>query len=144
MSLEQNEKYMRLAIEEANKSAEPLKCGVVVVKDNKVIAKAYNSQRTSNNASAHAEIKAIGLAGQTVGSKYLDDCEIYCTCEPCVMCLSAITFAKIKKLYFGTTLSDVSAADKCINISIDDFLAKAPHKFEVVKNFLEEECRKIL
>jgi len=139
-----HEKFMRLAIEEAKKSSEPLKCGVVIVKDDEVIAKTYNSQRESKNSSAHAEIKALGVAGQAVGNKNLNGCDIYCTCEPCLMCVSAITFAKINRLVYGISLSDVSPKDKRIDISIDDFLKKTPHKFEVTKNFLEEECKVLI
>ena len=144
MITKQNEKFMRLAIEEAKKSSEPLKCGVVIIRDGEVIAKTYNSQRASNNSSAHAEIKAVGIAGHVVGNKNLDGCDIYCTCEPCVMCLSAITFAKIRYLFFGISLPDVSPVNKRIDISIDDFLKKAPHKFQVIKNFLEDECEVLI
>lgn len=144
MIIEQNKKYMRLAIEEAKKSSEPLKCGVVIVKDDKVIAKTYNSQRESDDATAHAEIKAIRIAGQTINNKNLYDCDIYCTCEPCVMCLSAIVFAKISKLYYGISLSNVSPKHKMININTDDFLIKSPLKIEITKNYLEDECKVLI
>jgi len=144
MDREQHEKFMRLVIEEAKKSSEPLKCGVVIVKDGEVIAKTYNSQRESKNSSAHAEIKALGVAGQVVGNKNLDGCEIYCTCEPCIMCVSAITFAKIKRIFYGISLLDVSPKNKRIDIGIDEFLEKTPHKFEVKKNFLEKECKVLI
>jgi tRNA(Arg) A34 adenosine deaminase TadA len=144
MEKEQNEKFMRLAIEEAKKSSEPLKCGVVIVKDEEVIAKTYNSQRESNNSSAHAEIKALGVAGRAIGNKNLDGCDIYCTCEPCIMCVSAVTFAKIERLFYGISLPDVSPKDKRIDISIDEFLEKTPHKFKVIRNFLEEECKMLI
>ncbi|MBU4314822.1 nucleoside deaminase [Patescibacteria group bacterium] len=144
MDKKQNEKFMRLAIEEAMKSLEPLRCGVVIVKNGEVIAKTYNSQRESKNSSAHAEIKALGVAGQVVGNKNLNGCDIFCTCEPCLMCVSAITFAKIERLFFGISLSDVSPADKRININIDDFLKKSPYKFQIIKNFLEDECKVLI
>lgn len=136
--------FMRLAIEEAQKSSEPLKCGVVVVKDGQVIAQTHNSQHSDHNATAHAEIKAFGIAGQAVGDKNLRGCEIYCTCEPCIMCASAISFAKVDKLYFGTTLNDVSPVNKRIDITLNDFLKKAPHQFEVIANFLEDECKELI
>lgn len=144
MDQEQHEKFMRLAIEEAKKSSESLRCGVVIVKNGEVIAKTYNSQRESKNSSAHAEIKALGVAGQIVGNKNLDGCDIYCTCEPCIMCVSAITFAKIKRLFYGISLPDASPKDKRIDIGIDEFLERSPHKFEVIKNFLEEECKVLI
>ena len=144
MDKEQNEEFMKLAVEEARKSSEPLKCGVVIVKDGNVVAKTYNSQRESRNSSAHAEIKAIGVAGQALGNKNLNGCDIYCTCEPCLMCVSAIAFAKIDRLFFGVSLADVSPAEKLINISTDEFLEKSPYKFQLIKNFLEEECKALV
>ena len=135
---------MKLAIEEAKKSSEPLKCGVVIVKGEQVIAKAYNSQRNSNNASAHAEINAIKMAGENIGNKNLERCSIYCTCEPCIMCLSAIAFAKIGRLVYGLSLNDVTPPEKMINIDINEFLAKAPNKFKVLGNFMKEECSQLL
>lgn len=134
------ESFMRQAIEEAKKSSEPLKCGAVIVKDDQVLVSAHNTQRTENNACAHAEINAIIAAGRLLDSKNLNNCEIFCTCEPCVMCLSAIAYAKIKKLYFGVNLKDVSPMEKIINIDLETFLEKSPYRMEVIKNFLEEEC----
>ena len=88
---------MRLAIQEAKKSSEKTKCGAVIVKDGKVVAKCHNSQRIDNDATAHAEINAIRAAGKKLNNKNIDACIIYCTCEPCSMCLSAIIISKISK-----------------------------------------------
>ncbi len=129
-----DEELMRVAIEEAKKSQEPLKCGVVIAKDGKIISQAYNSQREDHNATAHAEIKAIALAGERLGNKNLDGCIVYGTCEPCLMCLTAMSFAKIKRLVYGVSLKEASPTS--IDISVDEFLSKSPNKFEVVKNFL--------
>lgn len=134
---------MKLAIKEAKKSSELLKCGCVIVKENKVISKSHNSQRTLKDASAHAEINAIRKAGKKLGNKNLNNCTIYSTCEPCIMCLSAIAFAKIEKLIYGVSLRDVTPKEKRIDIDIDTFLAKSPHKIEVIKDFMKEECSKI-
>lgn len=133
---------MLLAIEEAKKSTQPLKCGTVIVKDGKVIAKAYNSQRESKDACAHAEIKAIGIAGQTIGNKNLNGCDVYSTCEPCLMCLAAISFAEVERLFFGISLKDASSEN--IDISTDYFISKSRHKFQVIKNFLKENCQKLI
>lgn len=138
------ELFMKAAIEETKKSIEPLKCGAVIVKNNEIIAKACNTARKTNDASAHAEINAIRIAGKRLGTKYLDGCTIYCTCEPCIMCLSAITFSRIEKIVYGTSLRDVSEKEKIIDITLDEFLAKSPRKIEVVRNFMEEECRRIV
>jgi len=138
-----NEIFMRQAIEEAKKSSEWLKCGAVIVKDNQTLISAHNTQRAENNACAHAEINAITAAGKLLADKNLTDCEIYCTCEPCVMCLSAIAYAKIEKIYFGVNLKDVSPKEKIIDVSLETFLEKSPWKIEVVRNFLADECSKI-
>jgi len=142
--MEMDAVFMILAIKEAGKSSEPIKCGAVVVKDRKLISKAYNSQRASNNATAHAEINAIIKAGKRLKNKNLDGCTIYCTTEPCIMCLSAMSFAKIKRLVYGVSLKDASQKGKLIDIDINSFLAKSPHKIKVVRNFMKEECGEII
>lgn len=131
--------YMELAIKMARQSDEPLKCGVVIVKNGKVLAETFNSQRCDCNSTAHAEIKAIGLAGRVLSNKNLDGCTVYGTCEPCTMCLSAMIFAKVEKLVFGVSLKDVSPVR--IDINIDEFIEKSPHKIKVIKNFMEQECK---
>ena len=138
-----DKEFMKLAIEEAKKSVESLKCGVVITKDERVIAKSHNTQRASNDASAHAEINAIRAAGRKIRNKNLENCTIYCTCEPCIMCLSAIAFAKIKKIIYGISLRDVSPSEKLVDIDIDTFLAKTLYTIEVTKNFMKEECSQL-
>lgn len=137
-----DKRFMELAISEAVKSQEPLKCGVVITFNGKVISKSFNSQRKDNNAVAHAEIKAIAAAGEKLGNKNLEECVVYGTCEPCTMCLSAMVFSKIKRLVYGISLKEVSP-DK-IDIDIDTFLEKSSYKFEVVKDFMVKECRTLL
>ncbi len=139
-----NEELMLQAIDEAKRSSEPLKCGVVIVKDGEVVAKTHNEQRETNNATAHAEIIAIKKAGQKLGRKNLDDCVVYCTCEPCTMCLSAIIFAKIPKLYFGTTLKNASPNHMPINLSSDELLKTSSHMIEIVPEFMREENEALL
>jgi tRNA(adenine34) deaminase len=120
--------HMHLAIETAHRSSEPLKCGAVIVKDGVVIVQTHNSQRADNDASAHAEIKAIREAGTILGIKSLAGCVAYCTCEPCVMCMAALSYAKIDKIVFGSALSEVSPPEKLIRIDLDAFLEQAPHR----------------
>ena len=105
---------------------------------------AHNSQRKNSNAAGHAEINAIQKAGEKLGNKNLDGSTIYCTCEPCIMCLSAIIYAKIDCLVYGLNLSDVSPKNKMITIDIDTFLNNAPRKLKVVQNFMHKECKKLL
>ena len=139
-----DEHFMRMAIAEAMKSSEPLKCGAVIVNDGHVVSKACNSQRSLNDASAHAEINAIREAGRKTGSKDLKKCIIYCTCEPCIMCLTAIAFSKIRKIVYGLQLKDVLSKEKLIDIDIERFLSLLPYKIEVVKNFMKDECLSLL
>lgn len=139
-----NEELMLQAIKEAKKSGEPLKCGVVIAKDGKIVAKTHNEQRKTNNATAHAEIIAIKEAGQVLGRKNLDNCVIYCTCEPCTMCLSAVILAKIPKLYFGTMLKNASPDHMPINLSSDELLKTSDHKIEIVAEFMKENSETLL
>lgn len=135
---------MTLAIKKAKKSSEPLKCGAVIVKDGKIVAVAYNTAHKKNDASAHAEINAIRKANKKLSSKYLENCTIYCTCEPCIMCLTAISYAKISRVVYGLTLKNVTPKEKLIDIPLELFLEKSPHKIEVTRNFMEEDCKSLL
>lgn len=122
---------MRMAIAEARKSSEVLKCGVVIVNHNHVISSAYNSQRRHNDATRHAEIKAISKAGKVLGNKNLYGCTMYCTCEPCLMCLSAAVLAKIDTIYYGINLNDIAPKNN-FQVPFSYFLARAPHKAQDV------------
>ena len=97
------EKFMKMAIKEAIKAKEKdeVPIGAVIVKDGVVVAKAHNLMEKTQLATAHAEILAINKACKKLKSWRLDDCDIYCTLEPCFMCAGAILNARIKNLYFG-------------------------------------------
>ena len=104
--------FMKLALEEARIGIEqgdggPF--GAVIERDGAVISKAHNEVLKTNDPTAHAEILAIRRASSTLGRFDLWDCKIYCTSEPCPMCLSAIYWARLKCLYYGTTKEDVAA-----------------------------------
>ena len=77
--------------------------GAVIVKDGKIIARGENKVQKSKNPILHAEIVAINRACKKLGQKFLDDCDIYVTLEPCSMCATAISFARIKNIYFAAT-----------------------------------------
>ena len=118
--MEEQEKYMREAIRlslENVTSGNGGPFGAVIVKNGKVIATGANEVTISNDPTAHAEVVAIRNACKTLGSFQLDDCEIYCSCEPCPMCLGAIYWARPAKIYYANTKKD--AAD--INFD-DDFI----------------------
>jgi guanine deaminase len=80
--------------------------GAVIVKDGKVVARGHNKVIQTNDPTAHAEIVAIRRASAKIGSFDLSGCEIYSTCEPCPMCLAAIYWARIPKVYYGCTRRD--------------------------------------
>ncbi len=84
--------------------------GAVVVKDGKIIAGGSNQVTVNNDPTAHAEIVAIREACTVLNSFQLDDCEIYCSCEPCPMCLGAIYWARPKKIYFAAGRKDAAEA----------------------------------
>ncbi len=103
--------FFKIALEEAKKGMEngeggPF--GAVIVKDGKIIAKAHNEVLKTNDPTAHAEVVAIRKASKKLKRFDLSDCEIYSTCEPCPMCLSAIYWAKIKKLYYICTREEAA------------------------------------
>lgn len=95
--------YMRQALQEARKAAErgEVPVGAVVVCRDRIIARAHNLTETLNDVTAHAEMQAITAAANALGAKYLKDCTLYVTVEPCVMCAGAIAWAQTGRLVFG-------------------------------------------
>jgi tRNA(Arg) A34 adenosine deaminase TadA len=105
-------KFMEKAIELSRKMMRAGKggpFGAVVVCNGKIVARGYNQVTSTNDPTAHAEITAIREACKKLKTFQLDDCELYTSCEPCPMCLSAIYWARIKKIYFGNTRQDAAA-----------------------------------
>lgn len=105
--------FMKVSIEEAYKGMkmnEGGPFGAVIVRQGKIISRAHNQVIGTKDPTAHAEIQAIRQAAAALGRFELSDCEIYTTCEPCPMCLGAIFWARISRLFFGCTRSDAAAA----------------------------------
>lgn len=102
--MSQDEQYMKMALREAEAAydAGEVPVGAVVVCNGRVIARAHNQTETLNDVTAHAEMLAITAAANTLGGKYLTDCTLYVTVEPCVMCAGAIAWAQVSRLVFGT------------------------------------------
>ena len=94
---------MKIAINEAKIAFEEdeIPVGAVIVYENQVIARGHNQSKRLNDSTAHAEMIAITSAQNTIGSRYLNDCELYVTLEPCVMCAGALFWAKIGKVVYG-------------------------------------------
>ena len=103
MLITTDDHYMREALKEARKAFEDdeVPVGAVVVCQNKIIARAYNMTERLTDATAHAEMQAITAAANYLGGKYLDQCTLYVTIEPCVMCAGASCWAQISKIVYG-------------------------------------------
>ena len=107
-----HEKFMRIAIELAEynvKQGMGGPFGAVIVKDGMIVARSANRVIATNDPTAHAEVSVIRLACQELGTYDLSGCEIYTSCEPCPMCLGAIYWARIDKVYYANTKADAAA-----------------------------------
>jgi len=142
-NMEDKEYFMKEALREAKKAYKKLEVpvGVVIVKNGKIIAKAYNQKEEKNSPIKHAEILAIEKACKKLGNWRLNDCEMYVTLEPCPMCAGAIVNARFKKIYIGAMQQKTGACGSKINI-IEQY--KTEVKVEVEFNILQEECLNIL
>jgi guanine deaminase len=112
MEMQEHEKFMRMAIELSAhnvKQAAGGPFGAVIVKDGMVVARSANKVIQQNDPTAHAEISAIRLACQELGTHTLEGCIIYTSCEPCPMCLGAIYWARIDTIYYGNTKTDAAS-----------------------------------
>lgn len=98
-----HEDYMRKALQEASKAAEEgeIPVGAIVVCQGKIIARAHNETEKLNDVTAHAEMLAITMATSTLGGKYLNECTLYVTMEPCTMCAGALSWAQLGALVIG-------------------------------------------
>jgi len=100
-----DEYFMNEALKEARKAydQEEVPVGAVVVNQNRIIARAYNMTQQLNDVTAHAEMIAITAATNYLGAKYLNECTLYVTLEPCVMCAAALKWAQLERLVFAAT-----------------------------------------
>jgi len=111
---EQHKEFMKEAIKLAQSNVEENKggpFGAVVVKDGEIVGRGKNKVTSGNDPTAHAEIVAIREAAQKLGTFNLQGCEIFASCEPCPMCLGAIYWARLDKLYYAGTKDDAAKAD---------------------------------
>ena len=141
--MEQKEKFMLLAIKQAEKARDidEVPIGAVIVLDGKVIAKAHNLMEKSQIATSHAEILAINKACKKLNSWRLDGAELYCTMEPCAMCAGAIANARIKKVYFGAYETKSGGAISKFPILTDSGLN---HKTDFEGGVMEETCSNLI
>ena len=105
MEATEDEKYMKAALFEAQEAAKEgeIPVGAVIVCNKRIIARAHNQTERLTDVTAHAEILAITAAENAMGAKYLTECSLYVTVEPCVMCAGAIGWAQLKEVVFGAT-----------------------------------------
>lgn len=133
-----DERYMRMALQEAMQAAQAdeIPVGAVVVCNNRVIARAHNLTETLCDVTAHAEMQALTSAANNMGGKYLTDCTLYVTLEPCVMCAGAIGWAQVSRVVYG-------ASDPRRGYS--RLAPEALHpKAKVTTGILEEECARLM
>lgn len=135
-------KFMKIALKEAQKALEKneVPIGAVIVKDNKVIAKAHNLREKNNLVTSHAEILAIQKASKKLKSWRLDSCTLYVTIEPCPMCAGAIIQSRIKELFYGASDTKAGAHSSVVNL----FELPFNHKVDVHSGVLKEESAEII
>ncbi len=139
-----DEEYMMIALKEAEKAAkaDEVPVGCVIVRNGEVIAKAHNLREKNQQANAHAEMLAIQKASKKLGTWCLQDCDLYVTLEPCMMCTGVIGHARIHKLVYGTADPKGGTVDTLVKIKEIPHLKTYPK--EIVSGVLREECSSIL
>ena len=137
------EKYMDIAIKEAEKAYKrgDVPVGAVIIKYNKIIAKSYNKKQKKHISTRHAEIEVIEKACKKLNSWYLDDCEMYVTMEPCLMCAGAIIQSRIKTIYYGVKNEKFGCDESIEKILNND---KMNHHVTVYSGYKQEKIEKLL
>ena len=132
-----HEYFMKIALQQAQEAFEQdeIPVGCIVVCNDRIIAKAHNLTETLNDVTAHAEMQAITSSANFLGGKYLIDCTLYVTLEPCVMCCGALNWSQISKVVIGARDEKRGFINK--NLSLHP-------KTEIVTGILENECSEIV
>lgn len=130
------EQAIRVAVTDKNE----IPVGAVLVKDKQVIATAHN-ECVANSSICHAELLAIERGLSRLGTTYLEDCELYVTKEPCIMCFGAIVNARVKRVYFGCYDVKYGAMEYVEKLG---YLHKINHTPELYGGIMELECKKLL
>ena len=141
--MNEDEKWMALALEQANKAEEEgeVPVGAILVKDGLLIAKAHNQPISTNDATAHAEIQLLRAAGKKLKNYRLTNTTLYVTLEPCAMCLGAIMHARIDRLVFGAYDLKTGVCGSSENlIGANCF----NHKIKLISGVLENESKQLL
>ena len=129
---------IRLSIENVKNGGGPF--GAVIVKDDKIIATGVNRVTANHDPTAHAEVSAIREACRQLGTFDLSGCEIYTSCEPCPMCLGAIYWAHIDKIYYGNNKTDAAAIGFDDSFIYDELALPREKRQKAMENLLPEEA----
>jgi tRNA(adenine34) deaminase len=140
---EVDEKYMRMALEEARKANQggEIPVGAILLKDGRVLAKDHNRCIELSDPTAHAEILVLRKGGEILRNYRLNEAVMYVTAEPCPMCVSAMVHGRILRLVFGSLEPKFGAVESKFRLLNDNGLN---HKIEVDRGILEKECGEIL
>ena len=132
-----DEYFMKMALQEAQNALEEeeIPVGCIIVANNRIIAKSHNLTETLNDVTAHAEMQAITSAANFLGGKYLINCTLYVTLEPCFMCCGALNWSQISKIGIGARDEQRGFINK--NLTLHP-------KTEVITGILENECSEIV
>ena len=133
--------YEALRLAEKARAADEVPVGAVVVRDGRVIARAWNQVELLKDATAHAEMLAITQAEAAVGDWRLSDCDLYVTKEPCVMCAGALVHARVRRVIFGCADERSGAGGGLLNLLQHESLN---HRCEITSGVLTESCASIL
>lgn len=138
-----DEFYMKEAIEEAKKAEamNEVPIGAVIVYNNEIIARGYNQRETTQRSDSHAEMMAIQLANEKLGSWRLEKCTLYVTLEPCPMCAGAIIQSRIPRVVYGASDPKAGCAGTLMNLLNE---SRFNHQAEVVSGVLKNECAELL
>lgn len=142
MKYTEQEKFMVQALKEAKKAEEKAEVpiGCVIVKNGKIISRGHNLRESKQNSLLHAEIIAINKACKKMHNFRLEDCELYVTVEPCIMCAGAIIQSRIKKVYYGAHDLKYGAVQSVTKT----FDVPSNHKVDVENGILEDNCSEII
>ena len=146
MSIDQQKKFMREAIRlsmENVQSGNGGPFGTVIVKNGKIIATGVNEVTKSNDPTAHAEMIAIRNACEKLNSFQLDGCDIYCSCEPCPMCLGAIYWARPKSIYFANSKKDAAEINFDDNLIYQEIKLPIHERKLIITQLLRDEAQSV-
>jgi len=135
--------FMRKALDEAKRAYEidEVPVGAVIVHQNQIIGRGHNQVEMLSDPTAHAEMIAVSAACNTLHDKFLNDCTLYVTLEPCPMCAGALVWSRISRIVIGSLDAKAGACGSVFNLASSE---KLNHSIEVIHSILEDECADLL